>query len=119
MKYEFISTLKVLNALSEKCTPRLLNPIFDENRVITSEYSLYWDATTYVLNGTMVSRINKIQVVTLFLTLGGIVKFDGHLYCGVNWDDLWDSMASHKYISQADLDNLKSNWGFSDKIDIL
>lgn len=119
MKYEFISTLKVLAILYERCASRLLNAVFDENRVITSEYSSYWDATSYVLDETKVSRIDKIQVVTLFLTLGGIVTFDGHQYSGVNWENLWDSMASHNYISPKDLNILKRDWRFSGKIDIL
>lgn len=115
MASELISTKKTLLALSEQCNSNLLNAAFEEVAVIWTNLSNYWNATSFILDESKLSRINKIQVVTLFLICGGVVEFDLHLYNRMESEKLWRYLVEHKFITEEEYDKL-SQFERSEKV---
>lgn len=107
---ELIISWRNLLEIQRQCDPQLLNSIFEEVNVITTQQSNFWDTTSFFQNNSDVCIIDKVQVVSLFAMLGGRVELDSHMHDFVDWHRLWNYMEEHHYISSDDYDFLHNHW---------
>lgn len=113
---ELVISWKNLLKMQAQCDASLLNEVFDEVRVITTYYSNFWDVTSFFHTQTKVNLIDKIQIVSFFIMLGGRVELDSHIHDFVDWQHLWNYMYEHRYISKEDYDFLCGYWISDGKI---
>lgn len=105
-EYELISTQEHIIKMQEQCDPRLLNAVFDITEVYVTKFSNFWDASTFIINDSFLSRIDKIQVVSVFMMTGAVVEFDGHSFNYVTYPAFWDYLLEHRFITNEDYDSL-------------
>lgn len=105
-EYELISTQEHLISIQEQCDPILLNAVFDITEVYKTKFSKFWNTSTFILDNTAISRVDKIQIVTVFMLTGGIVEFDGHQYNLIQQYDFWKYLLEHQFISTEEYDSL-------------
>ena len=109
-KYEICITratnIKFYNFCCNLCGGPLRNVVDDIDFIITND-SNFWDATSFILDESDVTRIQKIQIVSCFLYAGGNIEFDGHLYNNLTSYGFWKYLVDHKYISNNECDLLK------------
>lgn len=105
-EYELISTQEHLIRMQEQCDPKLINAVFDITEVYETKFSKFWNASSFILDNTAIRKVDKIQVVTLFMITGGIVEFDGHQYNLIQQYDFWRYLLEHHYISTEEYDTL-------------
>ena len=106
MSYEIcITQEKKVNFYALCCGLPLADAISDVN-IIHTQFTNFWNATSFILDKSKVSRINKIQIVSNFLSAGGNIEFDGHLYRQMQEWNFWKYLLDHKYISKEEFDNL-------------
>ena len=109
-KYEICFTratnIKFHNFCSELCEGMLQN-VIEEIEIKITNHSNFWDATSFILDESDVTRIQKIQIVSCFLYADGNIEFDGHLYNNLTTFGFWKYLVDHKYISNDEYDSLK------------
>lgn len=107
MNYEIcITKAKIIDFHSLCCDLPLTNAISNVN-IIYTKFTNFWNTTTFVLDKSEVSRIDKILIVSNFLSIGGNIEFDGHLYRQMQECIFWKYLLDHKYISEEEFDNLR------------
>ena len=107
MKYEICLTPQTNESFHKLCGTLLTNEALVETNIIPTSHSDYWEATKYILDDTIVPRINKIQIVSYFLQAGGNIKFLGKLYQSSQTYGFWKVLLDHKFISENDYYSLK------------
>lgn len=105
-EYELISTPEHIKNMQEQCDPRLLNAVFDITEIHVTRFSNFWDASSFIINDTLLRRIDKIQVVSIFMMSGAVVEFDGHSFNYVTYPAFWDYLLQHRFITKEDYDIL-------------
>jgi len=114
---ELIITQEKLLRMQELCDANLLNHVFDVVRVIHTQESNYWNVTTFLHNENAISLIDKVQVVSLFIYVGGRVDLDSNFRTFIEWHRLWNYMLEHRYISDNDYDFLNNHWMENDRVE--
>jgi len=99
------------------CNAKLLNDVFDVVRVIYTQESNYWNVTTFLHNENAISLIDRVQVVSLFIFVGGRVDLDSNMHNFVDWQYLWNYMHEHRYISDNDYEFLNNHWMVNGKVE--
>ena len=107
MKYEICITPKTNESFHAICGALLTSEALLETNIILTSHSDYWDATKYILDDSIVNRIDKVQIVSYFLQSGGNVKFIGGLYQSTKIYGFWKYLLDHKFISEEEYDSLK------------
>lgn len=107
MKYEICLTPQVNEEFHRLCGTLLTNEALAETNIIPTSHSNYWDATRYILDSTLVSRIGKVQIVTSFLYAGGNVKFNGTFYHSIQVYGFWKYLLDHKFITEEEYNSLR------------
>lgn len=107
---EIFATQEMLVELHNGCVPQLLNQIFDESCVITTQYSNYWKVTNYLHNESNVSKLNKVQVISLFILKGGRVDLDSNMHNFVDYMCFRNYVHDHHYISDAEYNFLNNHF---------
>ena len=120
MKYELFIAPKNLLRFKSQCAPKLYEQGLNDVNVQVTQFSSFWNATSYIIDDSPISRIDKVQLVTLFLLSGGIVEFDGHSFTPVQYDNnFWKYLEEHKLISFEEYESLKSHWGMGGMISFM
>lgn len=107
---ELVISCRNLLEMQRQCDTQLLNSIFEEVNVITTQQSNFWDTTSFFHNRSEVNIVDKVQVVSLFTMLGGRVELDSHIHDFADWYRLWNYMVAHHYITDDDYEFLHNHW---------
>lgn len=107
MKYEICLTPQTNTLFHTLCGALLTNEALVETNIILTSHSDYWETTKYILDDSIVERINKIQIVSYFLQAGGNIKFLGRLYQSSQTYGFWKDLLDHKFISENEFDSLR------------
>ena len=107
MKYEICLTPQTNALFHTLCGALLTNEALVETNIILTSHSDYWETTKYILDDSIVERINKIQIVSYFLQAGGNIKFLGRLYQSSQTYGFWKDLLDHKFISENEFDSLR------------
>ena len=67
---ELVISCRNLLEMQRQCDTQLLNSIFEEVNVITTQQSNFWDTTSFFHNRSEVNIVDKVQIMNSCIIIG-------------------------------------------------
>lgn len=116
MNNEIIITPKSLEYIQSMCEPEILEPCMNWLDVKMTKETDYWNCSDFLtikIDG--VERIDKIQLVSLFMTIGKI-NFLADFCIFLTPIELWNKMRDLKLMEENEYNFLVNNWSLQNYI---
>ena len=100
MRHELFITQTKLDKLTKRDKLSSFQAALDNIDITITRNSNFFEATEYILEDSVLSKMDKVYFLDAFMEEGGVVKFLDCLFTNFQVLALLENLKSHKFISE-------------------